>query len=1058
MPEHTCNLSGYASLRAFHNDATSEPKWTEYYVSIETNGLVIWHLDECQLVHEGLCAIMTSPTDTTRETETGDRIISFEGVQEEDGEESAVVIELAMSAKELPMWLNILQHAYDTCSALDLLGKLPDHQDRRMNVNSELSHLWEIDSNISISVFINDQQYPLNISVEDDFKVQAEDFVSRHSLNANKAVQIERAVSNECIKFYKDRESRLMKHISKLQRKVNGIVFAEANASHAESCASALSESMNNIKQRVIPSLQSKIGDFKKQIASNNETQNTLQSQIDEKSREFRNMKKELSQDYNHLMQENQKLLVHLDTMKEERDRMYKELLDERQKSQRQSKSPAKSRDVSPDASFRGDYGENKDSSYEQEVAELRKAKRALAKRLRDTQDELNLTKYELADACGKKSEQRKNLNFSDDLHSSLDMEGESRDALRLKCYQLGDQVSSLRLALKMLEAEKSAADKSLLTMKEKLEHETESKKEIYEQAVHYRDQLSSIRKKDTNNSENLSSENRFLKDQAIRFRGDAVRLQLRIDELINNARTVLLGVQTQVVSAGNTVYFDSNEAMQEILDSTIPASPSSRSGTGGSNGISMPPQPPQMANDGFMSPMKAASGASTLRGKRVTNNNNSTPSSPTISNMDIRSPRNPNSNMSTSMGSKNISNSKSGAMSSQISPLIEERIVRLLFHRYISTDSTALYSLPVMTLSRFLRFCKEFNLCFVGNRNKGPSCPPPYLVAGEIEIVFVNAAKTSAGSHEIFQKKQKTFGVRAGAGTDDQYKKDFRTAQSTGLVLTLEQFKAALTSIACKLYANLIEAQTGALLDCLPPQQKKQATRAALDVMMKKKILGVCDKLTLIPWGMIHVNEAIQLYVEYPSVREALNVHLEDILSWYEAYKVDDLTVFESTYDKDTRVRNSGITYKHLSAFANDFGLTPFIVSEPVLYKLFQEILLWVDMKHEDLFQGIPQGIVDIIDEYDHANNALRINSTKKGKTPISLKLGSDADIAVSMELPVAPNASDCLSLIDFVMLLSAIAVMAFPDTPDTDKLNAMMDLALNSGGQVLVHTKNNK
>jgi hypothetical protein len=381
-------------------------------------------------------------------------------------------------------------------------------------------------------------------------------------------------------------------------------------------------------------------------------------------------------------------------------------------------------------------------------------------------------------------------------------MEGESRDALRLKCYQLGDQVSSLRLALKMLEAEKSAADNSLLTTKEKLEHETESKKEIYEQAVHYRDQLSSIRKKDANNSENLSSENRFLKDQAVRFRGDAVRLQLRIDELINNARTVLLGVQSQVVSAGNSVYFDSNQAMQEILDSTIPNSPSSRSGAGDS---SIPP-PPQMANDGFMSPMKASSGVSTLRDKRATAN---TPSSPTMSNMDIRGPRSPGSNTS-SPTSKNNSNSKSGAMSSQISPLIEERIVRLLFHRYISTDSTALYSLPVMTLSRFLRFCKEFNLCFVGNRNKGPSCPPPYLVAGEIEIVFVNAAKTSAGNHEIFHKKQKTFGVRAGAGTDDQYKKDFRTAQSTGLVLTLEQFKAALTSIACKLYANLIEAQTG--------------------------------------------------------------------------------------------------------------------------------------------------------------------------------------------------------------------------------------------------------
>jgi hypothetical protein len=60
---------------------------------------------------------------------------------------------------------------------------------------------------------------------------------------------------------------------------------------------------------------------------------------------------------------------------------------------------------------------------------------------------------------------------------------------------------------------------------------------------------------------------------------------------------------------------------------------------------------------------------------------------------------------------------------------------------------------------------------------------------------------------------------------------------------LSLSQFVVAVEQLACKVYAELITSQTGTSLDCLPSRQRELASKAALEVMIKKKMLPVAHK-----------------------------------------------------------------------------------------------------------------------------------------------------------------------------------------------------------------------
>jgi hypothetical protein len=61
---------------------------------------------------------------------------------------------------------------------------------------------------------------------------------------------------------------------------------------------------------------------------------------------------------------------------------------------------------------------------------------------------------------------------------------------------------------------------------------------------------------------------------------------------------------------------------------------------------------------------------------------------------------------------------------------------------------------------------------------------------------------------------------------------------------MTVEQFAASLGYIAVKLYDNVIVRQTGTVFECLPPEERDAAMRAALEVMMKKKVFPIAAAL----------------------------------------------------------------------------------------------------------------------------------------------------------------------------------------------------------------------
>ena len=68
-------------------------------------------------------------------------------------------------------------------------------------------------------------------------------------------------------------------------------------------------------------------------------------------------------------------------------------------------------------------------------------------------------------------------------------------------------------------------------------------------------------------------------------------------------------------------------------------------------------------------------------------------------------------------------------------------------------------------------------------------------------------------------------------------------TSQQTP-TLDIKQFTLAVEMLARRVYAGLIEQQTGTTLECLPPKQREVASKAALEVLIKKKLFPAAEKV----------------------------------------------------------------------------------------------------------------------------------------------------------------------------------------------------------------------
>jgi hypothetical protein len=102
---------------------------------------------------------------------------------------------------------------------------------------------------------------------------------------------------------------------------------------------------------------------------------------------------------------------------------------------------------------------------------------------------------------------------------------------------------------------------------------------------------------------------------------------------------------------------------------------------------------------------------------------------------------------------------------------------------------------------------------------------------------------------------------------------------------MTVTQFLAAVQELAVRLYSKVIEHKTGTVLECLPTQQRERAIRAALDVLMLKKIVPMANQLGLIPWELMVLDQCLTTIHSSDSVGACLVNHIHIFLSWFAHY-----------------------------------------------------------------------------------------------------------------------------------------------------------------------------
>ena len=71
-------------------------------------------------------------------------------------------------------------------------------------------------------------------------------------------------------------------------------------------------------------------------------------------------------------------------------------------------------------------------------------------------------------------------------------------------------------------------------------------------------------------------------------------------------------------------------------------------------------------------------------------------------------------------------------------------------------------------------------------------------------------------------------------------------------------------------------------MLECLPPRQKEVATAAALEVLLRKKILPVADALGLIPWPLILLDQTLTSISNSIQINNVLNSRMNMIINLF--------------------------------------------------------------------------------------------------------------------------------------------------------------------------------
>ena len=1232
MPQRLTSISGFGLVRllfdrgyvpseiANETSVAGKPAsdWQHRYLSLEGAATLMWYTDESQLYPESFAAVTSEPQHTGESLPSDEKVLRMEVNVGSDGR--VATLEIAVLGREMQIWQSILAYHIDEAEEFGTLGTTTTFRGNRSqdhdgtgtdgtgtdgtdtgggSEEEDTNLLIDEHMNAVVSISLKGQSHSLALAMNGDAEKLSQEFVAQRGLHEGFCTTIEIELLRAQLELYRSREGQLLKQFAKVQRKVHGIVVAEAHASMAESLAAELTEAMSKVREKIVPDLQAKVKTLEARCASYEQATNDAQTQQ--------------AKSENSYIAENVRLKQELQHERHKRSRSTAGGNSTGISSPNKASSPSKAA-VSPIADSRSPHSadtsatSNNDdldsilgnfnlgssplqaSSYSytassedaaarcsaaqyshvvskqgrydeeaiiSEVQELRKNKVALLKQLRSVQDELNVTKYELAEAFGKKAVQRKFLNFNDVLEEPKEM---TNTELRIRLHKQRERIDSLNGLTHAMEKERDSAIIRAEEFAAKLEAVESRYSSVCHKKNHAAQQLVAIQGEyDIKTVKKLENENHRLKEEVVKFRGDVLRLQNKVEQMRLNPNPNTASDSGEIERGDFSSSRNSPAARRSVLVIDPSSSPQQqqqqqqRSQDGAADSSVMTPlsallRSYPMANTEAKEEGNGSTMSNLFEEASSSGVPQSTPfpqSAPfsSIHAEDVNGPVADALNSRRNDTSVKWNPVEKDALAQRLSPVVEDRLLRIIYHRYVhehkgpsarditmanlpsasngassaafahaASAATKFISNTTMTLGRFIRFAKEFHLCFVGGSASTITCTPPYLVSGEIDVIFHNAAKMKVPGDVSTKQALRPYGFRAGGGTDKQYDRAGPSAQTTGLSLTVGQFIEAVKSVACKLYANVIELQTGTVLDCLPPRQRKAAARAVFDVLIKKKLLPISDKLSIVPWPLIYLEQSVNVFGEFRVAQQCLSSHFPQLILWFDHYKTTYAAPSASALAlnkhrvgpiADGTITNkvrTGITFKSIAKFAQDFGIIPYLLKEPELYGLFQEFMLWSSLKPEELHKSMPLDTVRTATHRDHGideeekceflhfgsnhevlpfgmspshsevtkaigvpkpgsqspgrplhnRGETRINSNTTASTSSVQAPGKDPvmPLPLSCGLPKSSTSNCRLGLLSFSIFFAAVAQQAFPNHAPEHRVLKMFEICAQSGG----------
>lgn len=355
------------------------------------------------------------------------------------------------------------------------------------------------------------------------------------------------------------------------------------------------------------------------------------------------------------------------------------------------------------------------------------------------------------------------------------------------------------------------------------------------------------------------------------------------------------------------------------------------------------------------------------------------------------------------------------------INPMVEDRLLRGVYARYVADSKS-----QIMNLTRFCRFAREFEVIDPGNKNRHNTRPDsPYLVSGQVDMIFTNCCKYKDPT--LIQEKSKAFcPVRLNPPTFQ-----INTAQ-----ITVEQFKFAVHEICEKLYGKIVEIETGTVLQCLPNQLRSNVSRSLMDLFMNMNILPMAEKLDLLPWPLMFMDQGITALSSGDQTFDVLSHNFDNLYSWFGYY------CFKEQVDV-----SEGLSILSISRFGHDFAIIPYLIKEYQMQNLFDEIIRWGNGQSSiEMLESMP-------DVYKQLSpNLLIVDSTKFES--ISKKVAKYTPTkSLKTTISETRKFSDERILFNgFALLFLTISVQVYFKEDSNVRLSKLFDWCFKSGGPSLI------